>query len=227
MIARAALTTPSRSSIERALSPVDQAYGYILDGILSGSLEPGMRIPTETVADVLGISRMPVRDALRRLEGDGVVSILANRGASIAEYSHDEVIELTEMRAALEALAARVALSRIEDAELAELVHLKQRMERAAPELTGWIAQHDAFHNYLTALSGRPILMRQTERIRLMLRPYFQRYVAESDEQEIGGLEHQRIIDAIARRDADALEQTVRAHAQVNAPRIAAFARRR
>jgi DNA-binding GntR family transcriptional regulator len=130
------------------------------------------------------------------------------------------------MRAVLEGLAARVALDRIAQNELDELLHLKQRMEKSATELTRWIAAHDDFHNYLTSLSGRPLLIRQTERIRLMLRPYFQRYVVKSNEQEIAGLEHQRIIDAIVNQDPDALERTVRSHAQVNVLKLAEFARR-
>lgn len=57
--------------IDKTRSPVQQAYDYILQSILSGELTPGMRVPAETVAEALGVSRMPVRDALRRLEGDG------------------------------------------------------------------------------------------------------------------------------------------------------------
>jgi DNA-binding GntR family transcriptional regulator len=223
---RSAQSLVVRSGLERTLSPVDQAYQHIMEGILSGELEPGMRIPTESVADALGISRMPVRDALRRLEGDGVVTIPANRGASVAAYSPEEVIELTEMRAVLEGLAARIALQRVSEDALEELIHLKHRMEKSAGELTRWMAIHDDFHNYLTCLSGRPLLSAQTARIRLMLRPYSRRYYADSRETEITGLEHQRIIDAMAQGDPDHIDQTVRAHALVNVRKLADCARR-
>lgn len=216
---------PIAGALDRTSSPVEQAYSYIMEGIVSGALEPGMRIPTETVADTLGISRMPVRDALRRLEADGVVSIFANRGASIAEYSREQVIELTEMRGVLEGLAARVALPAITDDDIEELIHLQRRMEKAKDDLARWTSCHDDFHNYLTSLSRRPLLMQQTRRIRLMLRPYFRRFYDRSQEMEIPGIEHQRIIDAIRARDAEALERTVRSHATVNAEKVAAFAR--
>lgn len=205
----------------KTLSPVEQAYNYILQGILSGELAPGMRVPSESVAEALGISRMPVRDALRRLEGDGAVTIYANRGATVAEYSHDDVIQLIEMRAVLEALGARLALAHIGDAEMEEFVHLRERMDRAVNDLPNWITRHDDFHNYLTSLSGRPLLMRQTERIRMMLRPYFRRHHAEQQELEIPGHEHQKIIDAVASGDPDVVEQTVRAHALANVEKIA------
>lgn len=220
---KAVLPIAGRATLDRTQSPVDQAYNYILEGIISGILEPGMRITTESVADALGISRMPVRDALRRLEADGVVAIFANRGASIAQYSHDQIIELTEMRGVLEGLGARIALSRIGESELEELVHLQRRMEKARDDLTRWTASHDDFHNYLTSLSNRPLLTLQTKRIRLMLRPYFRRYFAQSNEIEIPGIEHQLIIDAILRRDPGQLEQTVRRHATVNVLKVASL----
>lgn len=212
------------TTLGRRLSPVEQAYDYILEGILSGELAPGMRIPTEAVAETLGISRMPVRDALRRLEGDGAITIFANRGASVAEYSREEVIELIEMRAVLEALAARLALEKIGDGDIEELGHLKGRMERAANDLSRWISAHDDFHNYLTSISAKPLLMQQTQRMRLMLRPYFRRYYAESHEFEIAGLEHQKIIDAILQKDAEQLERTVRSHVRANVDKVAGFA---
>ena len=128
-----------------ALGPLHGVWGWTILGLIwtfavlqnTGEgdarydASPGMRIPTESVADELGISRMPVRDALRRLEGDGVVTIFANRGASIAEYSSNEVIELTEMRSVLEGLAARVALDQITDADLEQLSHLLRLMDKS------------------------------------------------------------------------------------------------
>ena len=205
-------------------SPVEQAYDYILEGILSGELMPGMRIPTEAVAETLGISRMPVRDALRRLEGDGAITIFANRGASVSEYTQDEVVELIEMRAVLEGLAARLALPQITEADIEELGHLKWRMERASDTLPKWISYHDDFHNFLTSLSNRPLIMQQTQRMRLMLRPYFRRYYAESRELEIAGLEHQKIVEAVRDGDPEALERTVRAHVRANVASVARLA---
>ena len=99
-------------------------------------------------------------------------------------------------------------------------------MDRSRSNLTRWTSYHDDFHNYLTSLSGRPLLMQQTKRIRLMLRPYFGRYFANTNETEVPGLEHQRIVDAIAKKDPEELERVVRAHAQVNKFKVANFAKR-
>ena len=215
------LRTTSRTTENKTLSPVEQAYNYVLERILSGELAPGMHVPSETVAEALGISRMPVRDALRRLEGDGAVTIFANRGAAVAEYSYDEVIHLSKCARCSKASEHVSALANFGPREIDEFMHLKLRMDRSADDLTHWIAHHDAFHNYLTSLSKRPLLMRQTERIRMMLRPYFRRHHAETHELEIPGHEHQKIIDAVHQGNPDKVEQTVRAHALANVEEIA------
>jgi DNA-binding GntR family transcriptional regulator len=214
----------SRPTVDKAMSPVDQAYHYVLQAVLSGELAPGMRVPAEAVAEALGISRMPVRDAFRRLEGDGVVVIFPNRGAAVAEYTPHEVTQLIEMRAVLEGLAARLAVPHVAAAEVEELRHRKLQMEKSSDNLAKWMGYHDNFHNYLTSLSGRPLLMKQTERMRLMLNPYYRRYYEQSRELEIVGLEHQKIIDTIEYKDANHLEQMVRGHALVNVEKIASFA---
>lgn len=212
------------SMIDKASSPVEQAYQYIVNCILSGEFTAGMRIPTESVAEALGISRTPVRDALRSLEGDGVVIIYANRGASVAKYSRSEVTQLIEMRAVLEGLAARCALPYIGPAELDELSHLRSRMERESSSLSTWMAAHDAFHNYLTSLSRRPLLARQTEKMRFMLLPYYRHYYSQSLEMEILGLEHDKLISAVELNDGNHLEQIVRQHAMVNVQKVADLA---
>jgi DNA-binding GntR family transcriptional regulator len=209
------------ASEARSLSPLEQAYNFILEAVLSGELAPGMRIPTEAIAERLGISRMPVRDALRRLEGDGAVTIYANRGAVVAEYSKDDVIQLIEMRAVLEGLGARFALPNITHGEMEEIRHLQIRMDGSADDLGQWIVHHDAFHNYITSLSGRPLLTRQTKKIRLMLRPYFRKHHARHEELEIPGYEHQKIIDVLASGDANDVEKEVRNHAMANVGKVA------
>lgn len=212
------------SFLNKKSSPVERAYHYVLDSILSGELEPGMRVPTEAVAESLGISRMPVRDALRQLEGDGAVTIFANRGASVAKYAPAEVIEIIEMRAVLEALAARLALPVMGPNEIDELEHLLRRMENVHEDLPSWISAHDHFHNYLTACSKKPLIIQQTQRMRLMLRPYFRTYYEESRELEITGLEHKALIEAVKAGDPEVLEWKVRAHVRQNVAAVAELA---
>ena len=83
---------------------------------------------------------------------------------------------------------------------------------------------HDAIHNYLTSLSGRPLLARQTEKMRFMLLPYYREYYSQSLEMEIFGLEHEKLIRAIELNDATHLEQIVRRHAVINVQKVADLA---
>ena len=223
-VARAASEHALRAIFDRTQSPVEQAYAHILQSILSGELTPGMRVPAEAVAAALGISRMPVRDALRRLEGDGAVMIFTNRGASVAQFSRHEIVQLIEMRATLEGLAARLALPQVGPNEIEELDQLRRRMEKCPDDLARWMFHHDDFHNYLTSLSSRPLLLRQTERMRIMLRPYYREYFAKSRELEILGLEHRKIVDVVRKGDPDRVEEIVRAHAMKNVDKVADLA---
>src|SRR5262249_37557847 len=205
-------TTRLRTPAANTLSPVERAYNNILDSILSGEFAPGARIPAESVAAGLGISRMPVRDALRRLEADGAVTTFATRGASVAKYSDDGIVQLVEMAAVLEGLIARHALARFGEAELDDLEELKRRMDRSTGNTVRWLACHDEFHDYVTSLSGKPLLAQQIERIRVMLWPYQRRNRLETHQLELLGPQHQKIIGAIRAKEPDRVEQTVRRH---------------
>jgi DNA-binding GntR family transcriptional regulator len=201
-----------RTPAANSLSPIERAYNNILDSILSGEFAPGARIPAETIAASLGISRMPVRDALRRLEADGAVTTFANRGASVAKYSDDGIVQLVEMGAVLEGLAARHALAHFGESEVDDLEEIKRRMDRSTANPIRWLALHDEFHGYVASLSGKPLLTQQIERIRVMLWPYQRRSRIEMNQLELLGPQHQKIIGAIRAKDPDRVEQTVRRH---------------
>ena len=83
------------------------AYRHILSRIRAGLLVPGARVRTEDVANEIGMSRQPVREAIRRLEAQGYVTSRPNRGAMVSKYTPDQLLELFEIRAALEGLAMR------------------------------------------------------------------------------------------------------------------------
>jgi DNA-binding GntR family transcriptional regulator len=89
--------------------------------ILNGDLIPGQRLVTADIADEMGVSRMPVRDALRYLESTGLVETIPHRGTIVKDLSEDEIVELYQMRAVLEGLAARLASKRVNEAQLRQL----------------------------------------------------------------------------------------------------------
>jgi DNA-binding GntR family transcriptional regulator len=109
---------------------VDRAYVVIRDDILSGRLAPGERLREEELTRQIGVSRTPVREALRRLESDGYTIVEPNKGASVPVYSKRDVDEIYGLRALLEGHAARRAASRITADQIAQLERLNAAMKQ-------------------------------------------------------------------------------------------------
>ena len=132
-----------------------EAYHYLRDRILSGELPGNTRVNPAEIAELLGISRMPVREALRQLHSEGLVTMRPNRAAFVSSLTAREVEELFEIRAALEVLAVRTAILAMMPDSMAELVALKDRMDRARNDPAEWLKRHDDFHQAICALGNR------------------------------------------------------------------------
>ena len=170
---RSAATTPfNRSSLREQIKDV------ILQRIVEGSLEPGSRIVETRIAQELGVSQGPVREALRDLEQLGCVVHEPNRGCSVRDFSLEELLEAFPVRAALEALAARLAAERITKAELAELEQLLERMTKAARrgDAHDQSQANASFHATIVRAARNRTLERQWQ----MLEPYSRTYLTVS-----------------------------------------------
>jgi DNA-binding GntR family transcriptional regulator len=200
-----------------------EAYRYLRDRILNAELAAEALINPTEVAERLGISRMPVREALRQLDAEGLVSMRPNRRAVVTRLSADEVEDLFEMRAELEALAVRSAVLRLTDEIRAELTMLMQRMDRVRHDCREWLARHDEFHQYMCQLSGRKYLSQGIWRIRHTVRPYILTFVKEFDAYEMQGFEHATLLEAVLSGDADFAADTMRHHVREPINRLKAF----
>ncbi len=112
----------------------ERAYAQIKAMILSGQKKGGSRLPEDTLASEIGISRTPVRDALRRLQSDGLITITPNSGARVASWNRDELGEIAHMRVLLEGYAAELAARKITPAEIETLRGYAVEMENALGE---------------------------------------------------------------------------------------------
>ena len=203
-----AATTPfNRSSLREQIKDV------ILQRIVEGSLQPGSRIVETRIAQELGVSQGPVREALRDLEQLGCVVHEPNRGCSVRDFSLEELLEAFPVRAALEALAARLAAERITKAELAELEQLLERMTKAARrgDAHDQSQANASFHATIVRAARNPTLERQWQ----MLEPYSRTYLTVSRP----GIDlvflsdrHVPILDALRGRDAAAAAQAMHEH---------------
>ena len=185
-------------------SVVDLVYERIRDLVLSGELAPGARLGQVELAERFGISRTPVREALRRLAGEGLVDPFSNRGFRVADLGLEAVMRRLEVRAILEPGIARLAAERRTERDVEQLWSLIAREERAQDG----IAAHDAsreFHVTLARATGNEELVRVLESLWLIEvgRRLLSRRSAASNWQQEDVKAHREIAAAVAEGRAE------------------------
>jgi DNA-binding GntR family transcriptional regulator len=202
--------------VTRAISRsvlADQVKDRILEGILSGHYGPDSRIVETKVARELGTSQAPVREALRGLEALGVVEITPFRGARVRRPSRREIIEAYVVRSALETLAARLAVPRMIDADVAELAGHLDAMRAAARIDDGHsVAEADArFHARIVELADNGTLEKVWRSLEPFSRTYLTLVVPGADLGWSADL-HAPIVAALQRHDAEQVVESLRRH---------------
>ena len=192
-------------------SATDVAYQYLRGQILSGELVGGQRVNLDVVAGTLGVSRMPVRDAVRQLSSEGLLTLYPRRGVIVTSLSIDDVLELFETRAVLEGLALRRGMRAIGSEERARLRETVDRLEAWHGDPGHYLLLHDEFHESLCAYSQRPRLLGHIRSIRESVAPYIRLFL-KLHGQEMKGTDHRAIVDAIDTGDPDEAERTIRHH---------------
>ena len=201
-------------------SVVDHVYSALRERILSGDLPRGAKLRQASLADELGVSRTPLREALRRLSAEGLVEFEPNRGATVSELDFGDMRHAWSARVALEPGAARLAAERRHAPAIAAMRTAIAHQRAAAGNKIESFAANRAFHLALAAASGNPHLTRFAEMLwvpRLGV-PIYQAQAAEPAGPQAWADEHERIADAIAGGDADAAERLTRAHVRAHPP---------
>jgi DNA-binding GntR family transcriptional regulator len=201
-------------------SVVDHVYSALRERILSGDLPRGAKLRQASLADELGVSRTPLREALRRLSAEGLVEFLPNRGATVSELDFGDMRHAWSARVAIEPGAARLAAERRHAPAIAAMRAAIEQQRAAAGNKIESFAANRAFHLALAAASGNPHLTRFAEMLwvpRLGV-PIYQAQAAEPAGPQAWADEHERIADAIDSGDADAAERLTRAHVQAHPP---------
>ncbi|GAL17271.1 GntR family transcriptional regulator [Vibrio maritimus] len=190
------------------------AYQKLLQAIRHGELTPGTRVREIEVAEMLGISRTPVRDAIRRLESDGLLIHLPRQGAVIKQLDQKEVIELYEVREVLEGTAARYAARHASEIELAELEDFNDIMLSNANDPIKVAEANRLFHQALYRAGNNRYLIDALNSLSNALTLLGGTTLQEGERTQTAYQEHQAIIDAIRQRDGDKAEQAARHHIQ-------------
>lgn len=140
-------------------SKTDLAAALLRELILTGELGPGEPLRQRSLADRLGVSPTPVREALRRLEAEGLVTSDVHRGASVAKPDHSTAEETARVRGALEALAAELAAEKISEAELAGLRSLEREMASSLDDRHRYAVLNRQFHYDVGRAAHSPLLL--------------------------------------------------------------------
>jgi len=198
------------------------AYDSIRDAILSGRHAPGQRLVTEELAKELGVSRMPVREALHRLEVAGLITITPHKGAVVSELSEAEVAEIFHIRAVLEGLATRLATTQLTPADHKRLDALLEEMERAAKAqdpAKALLINRD-FHTVIWKAARAPRLREMLENLYDACQRFRNLSVLLPGRLDQITQEHRRIARALAQEDAAAAERQANAHYEGTARRL-------
>ncbi|WP_375288300.1 GntR family transcriptional regulator [Sphingomonas sp.] len=195
---------------------VDNAYRTIREGIIAGTYPQGSHLTAQQLAEVSGLSRTPIREAMRRLDAEGLISLIPNRGAFVARWTLGEIEQIYELRVMLEAFAARAAAERATEEQAADLRDLAEQMVAivAEPEIDrDRVAVVNAdFHRSVLEACGngrlRDLLGSLTEMPLVM--STFRNY--SRVELQRSAAQHRELVEAIAARDGEWASAVMTAH---------------
>ncbi len=210
-------TTLKLEPIDSAFSLKEHIYGVLKRSIMDLDIydpETNLRLDERGLADQLGISRTPIREAIMRLEQEGFVSIRPRRGVFINRKSSAEILEMIVVWAALESMAARLACERASDAEIAELREIGTRYttEKARAKINEYSEANIEFHLCILRLSKCRMLEENAERLFMHLKAVRRRATADRARAGRSVVDHTEIIEAIEAREADLASRLVREH---------------
>lgn len=201
--------------IKRSETLQEQVYEYLREQILFGGLAPGQRLIEERLCEETGVSRSPIREAIRRLEKDGLVVVQAQGGVTVYQPTLDDFTSLFECRLHLEPAAARFAAERRTEEELADLQELLVRMADIARESDARRTHelHFAFHQRVAEASKNPYMAKIMNDLKVLI-SFYRNAILQVHPQrpETVIAEHAAILDAIRRRDGDAAAASMAEH---------------
>jgi DNA-binding GntR family transcriptional regulator len=196
-----------------APSSPSRVAATLREEILNGTLAPGDRLSQEDIALRFGVSRQPVRDALRQLEGDGLITMVANAGAWVSKLSESECYEAYQVRERLEPLLLSQSIPNLKPAQIQRLTELVSEIENST-DLEQFLRLDREFH-LLSYAGAAPGMLREfVERIWNTTQHYRRAFAKLSGfvTSEVTHMEHKLILDGIVRRDSPQAEKALEAH---------------
>jgi DNA-binding GntR family transcriptional regulator len=193
------------------------------DKIATGAFPPGMHLDESQLAQMFGVSRTPLREALIQLSSMGIVVVRPRRGAVVADVTPQRLFEMFELMAELEAMCARLAARRMTDADQLALMNAHRACEAAviAADPDDYYHKNERFHCAIYDASHNGFLVEQALALQRRLRPYRRLQLRVRNRVPASFNEHMQVVEALLRGDADAAAERLRQHILVQGERFA------
>lgn len=194
-----------------------RVYQDIVQMVSSGRLPAGSRIDEQLIAEELGVSRTPVREAIARLTKDGLVENRPYRGNFVRTFTAKEVHDLYEVRKCLESLAVQLAIPNLSEDSIGELRGILHQIDTvlAAGDLEGYGLADQQFHAVIAQLSGNETLISVLQQLSGQIQLIRAMANRDPDVVEITAMERPEIVDAMAARDADRAAKLMEEHIEL------------
>ncbi len=194
----------------------DEVFITLRKAILNGDLVPGQRLMEIALSEKLGVSRTPVREAIKRLEAEGLVIIIQRKGAEVAGISGSQLRDVLEVRLALEELAGELACMRITDSDIAKLKSINKNFIKMIgdPDTpASEIAKSDVdFHSVIYNATGNKRLIQMVNDFSQQMYRYRLEHIKELEDKSVLGAEHNEIIEAVSSKDVVWTRDAIRSH---------------
>ena len=192
----------------------DVVFQTLRQAILRGELEPGERLMEIQLANKLGVSRTPIREAIRKLELEGLVLMIPRKGAEVAEITEKSLRDVLEVRSSLEDLAVELACERIGEEQIEELKKAAEEFKEAlqSGDLTEYAEADVKFHDIIYHATENQKLVQLLYNLREQMYRYRVEYLKRSEVHQTLLDEHQHIIECIEKHDKEAAKMAIRTH---------------
>ncbi len=203
--------------IEANHSLKDKIYDALKSGITTMNIyaeDADLRLDERKLSEQMSISRTPIREALARLEQEGLVQIMPRKGVFIVRKTKTEILDMVTVWAALESMAARLATERASDEEIANLrkLYVDMNGEDAKARIDEYSDKNIEFHQAILGLSKCPLLREMADPLFIHMRSIRARTIGDADRAVKSVIDHLSIIEALEARDANLAAELVRTH---------------
>ena len=208
--------------LQHQRSTPDLIANALRQAILHGIFQEGQSLRQDEIATKFGVSRIPVREALRQLEAEGLVKFYPNRGATVTVLSPVEVQEIFEIRIALETTAIQLAIPNLTESNWQRADAVLEATEQAT-DVTRWAELNWEFHAVLYTAANRPRLLTMIKALHTNIDRYVRRSMAKMNYLEHSQKEHSQLLDACRQRDTKAAVELLQQHIHVAGEQLVAY----